>query len=348
MFILDDLAKIKKIDKEKMREKLIEAPIYHQKAIQEAEKIKLPDNYSEITQIIACGMGGSAIGADLASDFSKIPFFVNRDYGLPDFTGENSLIVLISYSGNTEEVLSCIEEARKKQSKIFIITSGGILLKKAQSLKLPFYQIAPSLPPRAALSYLFVPIVKILSKLGVLKEGIELESSVASLNKFNKEISLEIIQKNNPAKLLASEIYSHLPVVIASQKFEGVARRWKTQFNENAKNFSFFDVLPELKHNTIEGLNFPVYGKNNLYFLLLQSDFDEIPVKKSFEALREFLTKEKIKTHLISVPTLDILSQKMALIYLGDWTSFYLAILNRANPSTTKNIQWIKERLGNS
>ncbi len=348
MFILDDLAKIKKIDKEKMREKLQEAPCYYQKAMQEADKIKLPDDYGGIVQIIACGMGGSAIGADLASDFSKIPFFVNRGYNLSDFTDTNSLIILISYSGDTEEVLSCLEEAQKRQSKIFIITSGGILLKKARNLKLPFYQIVPSLPPRAALSYLFIPIIKILGKLGVLKEGIELESNVASLNQFNKEISLEIIQKNNPAKLLASKIYSHIPVVIASQKFEGVARRWKTQFNENAKNFSFFDILPELKHNTIEGLDFPVYGKNNLCFLLLRSDFDEMQVKKSFEALREFLIKEKIRTHLVSAPALDVLSQKMALIYLGDWTSFYLAILNRANPSTTKNIQWIKGMLGNS
>ncbi|TSC95462.1 MAG: glucose/mannose-6-phosphate isomerase [Parcubacteria group bacterium Athens1014_10] len=340
--ILDESKKIKKIDFDEMAKKLEEMPKEYQKAWQESEKIKLPKDYQNFQQIIVCGMGASAIGGDLAKNFSKMPIFVNRDYILPKFANKKSLIVLISYSGNTEETLNCLEEAKKNKNKVFIITSNGNLLKNAQKLKLPFYKIEYSSVPRLALPYLFTPLLKILEKLNFLKNTINFEKAFSSLSSFNDKNSLKTAEKNNFAKQLSQKIHNRLPIIISSGDLKGIARRWKTQFNENAKNCSFFDTLPELKHNTIEGLIFPRQIKNNLIFLLIQSNFDNTQIKNSFPLLKEFLKKEKLSFEVVNIQENDLFSQNLSLLCLGDWLSFYLSILNQINPSPVKKIDWLK------
>ncbi len=207
MNILDDFKKIKKIDKSKMAEELEKAPFHYQRAWQEAEKIKFPADYQQVDKIVVCGMGGSAIGGDLARDFCKIPFFVNRDYHLPEFVDDKSLVILVSYSGNTEEVLNSMEEGKKKKAKIFIISSGGSLLERAKNLKLPFYKIDYFTLPRVALPYLFFPLIKILEKISILKLKIDVKTAIILLSNINKEINLEIPEKNNIAKSLANKVY---------------------------------------------------------------------------------------------------------------------------------------------
>lgn len=341
--ILDDFKKIAEVDKEKMADKLEEMPQQYRKAWEKAIKIKLPENYQDINQIVICGMGGSAIGGDLVKDFSKIPVFVSRDYNLPDFVGPKTLIILISYSGETEEVLNCLKGMKSK--KIFIITSGGELEKKAKDLKLPFYKIVYSSIPRLSLPHLFIPLIKILEKIKVLKKEIKIENSLNLIIQLTQNFKIEVKIEKNFAKTLACKIYDHIPFVISSGKLEGVARRWKTQFNENAKNFSFFEILPEIKHNTIEGINFPDRGRDELFFLLLENNFDNEQNKKSFKILKDLLEKEGLRFETVFSQGQDLLSQKISLICLGDWVSFYLAILNQIDPSTTGNIRWFKEKL---
>lgn len=350
--LLDDLKKIAEIDRERMADKLEEIPSQYERAWQKAEKIKLPENYKNINQIIVCGMGASAIGGDLVKDFSKIPIFVNRSYNLPAFVDGKSLIILISYSGGTKEVLSCLEEAQKKRSKIFVITTGSQLLEKAENLKLPVYKIDYLSAPRLALPHLFLPLLKILENFDFLKTKINLKTAFSLLVCFGKKLNLTTSKKENFAKSLAYEIHSRIPIIIASAEFKEAARRWKTQFNENAKNFAFFEILPELKHNAVEGIDFPNAGKSKLFFLLLQTELNDRQSKESFELLEKFFKRNKVKSKKINVNDIgkscgikeeeSLFFQKISLIHLGDWVSYYLAILNKTNPTLVKKINWFK------
>ncbi len=340
MVTLDNLNEIKKLDSGKVKEALEETPNQYQMAWQDTD-IKIPKNYKDVSQIVVCGMGGSAIGGDLAKNFSKLPLITIRDYNLPDFINDRTLIILVSYSGNTEEVLSCLEHA--KRGKVFVITSGGNLLKKAKSLKLPFCKIDYFSSPRLSLPNLFVPLIKILEKLDILREKIDFKETISLLKDLKEEFKAEVEVEKNFAKTLAYNTFDHIPFVISSEEFGAVGRRWKTQFNENSKNFSFSETLPELKHNTIEGISFPGRAQDDLLFLLLESSADKPEIKKFFDKLKLFLEKESLRYKIVFGQGESLLSQKLSLIYLGDWVSFYLAMLNQVNPGPVEKIKWFKK-----
>ena len=203
-------------------------------------------------------MGGSAIGGELLKDYARsqapVPIEVSKDYTLPAYAEQSSLVVIVSYSGETEESLSAFLDAQRRHCMTYCISSGGSLLEFAEKLNVPHLRVPAGMPPRAASPYLLVPQLVLLEKMGLVSGVSEgLSDASRNLEKISRENAPEKPAESNPAKLLASGINGTVPVVYGFGIYRGVAQRWKQQFNENAKVPAKWDVFPELDHNEIVG-----------------------------------------------------------------------------------------------
>ncbi|HEX5316153.1 MAG TPA: bifunctional phosphoglucose/phosphomannose isomerase, partial [Candidatus Kapabacteria bacterium] len=229
--------------------------------------------------IIILGMGGSAIGGDLArcylADKSTVPIIVNRSYDLPLYAKEGSLVIASSYSGDTEETLSAFEQAVERKLPIVCITTGGKLGFRAKQLGLPVISQPPGFQPRAALAYSFVPVLLLLEKLGSAGEAVNLERAATILVMLAERYGYAHLEDGNAAFKLAGEIAHRIPVIYAPSDFEAVALRWRGQIQENAKHVAFTNVLPEMNHNELEGWNHPIDLIQHFSVIFLRSPRDE-------------------------------------------------------------------------
>ena len=349
MNFLDDLKQIQKLDKSNMSIFIADLPEKCSKAYNLAQKISLPQDYQDknIENIVICGMGGSGIGGELVKNIItnqlNKPIIVIQDWEPPKMINKNSLIFLISYSGNTLETLSCAEIALKAKAKIFIITQGGELKKFAQKNKLPIFSFQYKAPPRASLSYLLMPILVVLEKSKIVNlKKLQIHHNLKVLKQFNQLFFIQTPTEKNLAKHLAYFIFDHLPVIIASTNFSGVAKRWKTQFAENGKNFSFFETEPAIFHNFVES-RFPRRLKDDFAFLILENFQKQIKSKKSLQEFEKLLEEQSICWEKIPQFGKNIFTQAFSLVLLGDWISFYLAILNQVDPTPVQQIEEIKK-----
>lgn len=362
MSTLDNVKQIKQLDKSGMSDLIADLPDQCLRAYKLArqnfsgknlgglaQKIKLPKDYQDIKNIVICGMGGSAIGGDIVkaitSNQLSIPFIINRSWNLPHTVDKNSLVFLVSFSGNTQETLSCAKKAIQKKAHIFVITSGGKLLVLAQEKKLPLFTFSYKGPPRAALGCLFVPMLITLEKLGLINlDSLNIPKSIEKLKKTNQVFYPEVPCEKNIAKYLAYFAFDHLPIIIAPQNLGGIARRLKTQMAENAKTFSFFETAPEIFHNSIES-QFPWRLKDEIVFFILENAKNKTKLEKSIAAFKKLLDKENF--HWEAIPTFgdNIFLNVLSFILISDWISFYLSILNEIDPTPVERIQWLKNMI---
>ncbi|MBU4369472.1 bifunctional phosphoglucose/phosphomannose isomerase [Patescibacteria group bacterium] len=348
MSFLDNIKQIQKLDKSNMSDFIADLPEKCLEAYTLAQKIVLPQDYEDanIENVVICGMGGSAIGGELAeniiADQLEKSIIVIRDWNPPKMINKNSLVFLVSYSGNTKEILSCAEITLQAKAKIFIITQGGELKKFAQKNKLPIFSFQYKAPPRASLSYLLMPVLVVLekSKLVNLKK-LQIPHNLKILKDFNQLFYPQTPNEKNIAKHLAYFVFDHLPIIIAPTSLSGVARRWKTQFAENGKNFSFFNTEPEIFHNFVES-RFPQRLKDDFVFLILENLKKQTKSKKSLREFEKLLEKQCIYWQKIPQFGKNIFTQILSLVLLGDWISFYLAILNQVDPTPIQQIEAIK------
>ncbi len=300
--------------------------------------VKLPPDFKP-SNIVVCGMGGSAIGGDLLADLLRdkidIPVFTNRDYELPSFVGEKSLVFISSYSGNTEETLSAYEKARKRTQNIICITSGG----KVESTNPKYMLKVPTgYQPRCALGWLFIPMTVILHRLGIINDpSSDLEESAELLYNLGKEFEFE---KSSPYKL-ANKLKGKMSIIYSDLRFSAVARRWAGQINENAKQFAHFNVFSELNHNEIVGWGEPKIP----YSLVILKDRGYNERVK----LRIDITKRIISpyTEIEEVESRGefLLARFFSLIYFGDWTAYWLATLKGIDPIPVERIEQLKKEL---
>jgi glucose/mannose-6-phosphate isomerase len=221
-------------------------------------------------------MGGSAIGGDIARRLalteSKVPVRVHRDYGLPAFVDESTMVIASSYSGNTEETLSAFTESLKTRSKKMAITSGGKLQQLAEKQGIPVFVIDYQAPPRAAFPHSLIPLVGIFQKLGLLGDkSADLHEAVNVLNQLSVNLVETKPLASNPAKQLAKKLWGHVIVIYGAEILSEAARRWKAEFNENSKTWTFFENFPELNHNAVVGYEFPPEAKERIFVLMLRS-----------------------------------------------------------------------------
>jgi len=348
MSFLDESKKIKSIDRENLADLIAEFPNQCLKAYQQAQKIILPQNFSQIKRIVIAGMGAPILAGEIAfsiiEDQIKIPVDFSRNWQLPKNIDKNSLVILVSFSGQTKETLSCFNEALKKETKIFIISGGGDLEKLAKKNCLPIFTFSHPGPSRAALGFLLMPILIVLEKLGFVDlKRLKIEKSLQLLNDFSQKFGPGVETEKNIAKYLAYFIFDHCPLILAPKNFLPVARRWKNEFNENAKNFALFEELPEVFHNTIEG-SLPWRLKDEFVVLILESPKQNRNYQKTLYYFKDLLNKEDIRFESIPCLNGNTFVDVLSLIIIGDWTSFYLAILNNQDPTPVKKIGWLKSQ----
>jgi len=348
---LDNLADIRKIDQKRMYDLIYDFPL---QLTEGAHLGFIADlNLESFTpdSIILAGMGGSAIGGDLARSYLaselKIPFWVCRNYNLPEFVNNKSLVFVSSYSGNTEETLSAYQEAKRRKAKIIAITSGGKLLEECKRNNFPFILIPKGLPPRAALGYSFTPILVTLSRLGLVSDRIEeLDNTSKFLEKKREKYSLERRTKENPAKTLALNFFQKIPIIYSSTDyFDTVGYRWKGQFCENSKILAFNNYFPEFNHNELVGWKVLDQIRDRLVVVMLKDKEDHPRIQKRIQIVKDIIEKEKVKVIEIESRGENLLSRIFSLIQLGDFTSFYLAILNRIDPTPVEVIDFLKNKL---
>ncbi|MDD4984666.1 MAG: bifunctional phosphoglucose/phosphomannose isomerase [Dehalococcoidales bacterium] len=348
--ILDDSLAFKKYDREDMLTRLKEMPSLCQLAWQVAINFELPPDYTNIDKVVILGMGGSAIGGDLVNSLvvteAKIPIITCRDYQLPAFVDDRTLLIASSYSGNTEETLTAFEQALKTGAKKLAITTGGKLIAMAARRNIPVFHFDYQAQPRAALPFSLIPILCFLQKLNIISDkSQEIVKTVLTLENLSRRISESVPMDRNPAKQLSVRLYQHLPVIYGAGIASEVARRWKTQFNENGKAWSFYEVFPELNHNAIVGYQFPAELASKILVVLLRSAMLSERVQLRYQVTCQLLEQARVDYQIVNGDGESPLGQVMSLILFGDYVSYYLAVLYQVDPSPVKAIDFLKERL---
>lgn len=284
---------------------------------------------------------------DWLRDELSLPIKVCRDYSLPAYADENALVFAISHSGNTEETLHAFVDAIHRRCMTITITSGGHLLSFSRKLQIPHVTIPTGLPPRAAIQYLFFPLPILMERMGILKNVEEdLEEVIQVVKRLSKENSPVTPSENNPTKKLALELTGSIPVVYGFRQYEAIARRWKTQFNENSKVPSKCDVFPELNHNEVVGWEAPEALTKKFSIILLR-DLDEPPeIRHRIEATKLLALHKAWEVLEVYARGEKKLARMFSLLYVGDLASVYLAILRGTDPSPVEIIDKIKLEMG--
>ncbi|MFC1622442.1 bifunctional phosphoglucose/phosphomannose isomerase [Patescibacteria group bacterium] len=341
--MLDDIKKIQKLDKSDMASFILQMPEQIEESLAKIEKIEIPTEWSKIQNICLVGMGGSAMAESLIANLPhserKIPISVVRGYDVPAWVNQDSLIVIVSHSGNTQETLSAFNKALKLTKNIFIITTGGKIEKEAENNIILKYETKAV--PRASLGYQFGAIFGLLTKLKIIDYN--LQPAIELLKKINTDYEPKVETENNMAKKLAYSCLDRLPIIVGSGILQSVAWRWKTQFNENSKNIAYTEFLPEAMHNAIEGMNLPKNAQDNLIYMLLKNPFTPKELVLQFKKFETILEDKKIRYEIVEPLGDDIWSQKLSALILGDWVSYYLAILNGIDPTPVDTIERSKK-----
>jgi glucose/mannose-6-phosphate isomerase len=323
-------------------------------ALEIGESFNAPDFSKVPKKVLLLGMGGSAIGGDILRSYlagtngaKDINISINRNYDIPGFVDKDTIVIASSYSGGTEETLSGFEQAMSRTSRLLAISSGGELSSIAETKGIPLIRIPGGLQPRAALGYSFFPLLKFFIKSGLLSGNTALDVNKEIAETLSKldELSAELSDVNltNASINIAGELNNLIPVIYsASDILDSVNVRWRCQIQENAKQACFGNFLPEMNHNEINGWSFPDGIKNRCVVIFLKDKNYHAKTLRRFDALESILTKEGIKILKFESSSDSLLTRMFELIYLGDWVSYYMAILNGSDPTPIPLISELK------
>lgn len=356
MPILDDFDKIKKLDKNGVLGSIELLYSQIRQVLEESRLIKVPREYSKVKNVVINGMGASNLGADIFkavfSDKIKVPVNIVPGYEIPAYVSENTLYIISSYSGNTEEPLSVYSEVKKRGAKIMAITSGNSshLEKIIMKDNVPGYIFKadknPSGVPRMGLGYSVFGMAVMLAKTGLFAIDVkEIEQIITDLELWDHELRPQIKTRNNTAKKLAEKLHNRQIVVVGAEFLQGNLRTLRNQICETGKTFAGYLTLPELNHYAMEGLGNPGSNKKNLAFFFIDSSLYHPRVQKRSELTKEVVKKNGIKYVECRLKGRSKLEQAFELLQLGSWVTFYLAMLNNENPAKNPWVDWFKERL---
>ena len=310
-------------------------------AIEIANNTNLTSCTKEIRNVLICGLGGSGIGGTIVSDIisSKvnIPIAATKDYSIPNFVNEHTLVIANSYSGNTEETLYALEKCQAKGAEIAVITSGGKLKAIAEENKYNKIIIPGNQPPRAMFGYAFTELFFMLNHYGIIDDSFKSD--------FTKAIELLDTEKSDiqeQAMSLAKKMYKQTPVIYVANGFEGVAVRFRQQINENSKMLCWHHVVPEMNHNELLGWKTNVNDLAVVYFRN-KSDYDRNQIrmdinKKVISKFTENITEIWSKGD-------SLIENSLYHINLGDWVSWYLSEMNNVDAIEIDVIDFLKGEL---
>jgi len=302
-----------------------------------------------ITGIIYCGMGGSGIAGDVlqavAAQRGSVPVTVVKGYDLPAFAGPNTLVIAASYSGNTEETLSCFDQAIAAKARIVTITTGGKLAGFAQEHGLARISPVEGSQPRAALASLAVPTLVVAERLGLLRD---MSADIAETHEALKARVNELGRNaaGNEAKTLAARIDGKLPLVWGQDGFLAVsAVRWRCQLNENAKVPAFSAVLPELDHNELVGYDPGIPALQEIALLVLRAPDEHPRVARRIDITLGAMADRVSSVQHVHASSGSLLTQLMTSILLGDFVSVYLGLMRGVDPTPVNVIEGLKKAL---
>ncbi|TFG10096.1 bifunctional phosphoglucose/phosphomannose isomerase [Candidatus Heimdallarchaeota archaeon] len=359
MINLDDRNVVEAIDAAKQLEILSQWHILFKEAREVSLELKIPKNYkwkgnetsySTPTNIVICGMGGSAIAGDylfhLLKEELSIPVLVNRDYNLPSFVSETSLVVCVSYSGNTEETISCFKNGLEKSSMIITVSSGGLLEKLSTTVGIPHIKIREGIPPRSGLPLIYTALLTILEKLGLIENmDASIKETIEVLEKLSKEYSIEQRTDENLPKNIAYGLYNTIPVFVGHTFLSPIANRAKCELNENSKLLAISEVIPEQNHNGIVAWDNPSKAMNDVAVVLFRDKKESPSIKIRIDEFKKQVEKKTEKVLEIYPEGKSKLTQQISSTYLIDLASIYLGILYEVDPSVTPSIDSLKEVL---
>ena len=319
------------VDKSNMKQVLLDFPKQCRDALSLARGIKVSGT---VTKIVVCGMGGSAIGGDLLKSYmydKLLPVFVIRDYDLPAFVDDNTLVFCLSYSGNTEETLSCLTEAKNRNAKVVTICSGGKLAELSETL----ISIPEGLQPRNALGYLFFPMLGVLFNSGLA------DVKNPELNQLIKMLS-DVAYFDEKGRDIAKKVRDRIVAVYSSARMEPAAYRLKTELNENSKHPAWHHVFTELCHNELVSVQGMERSKN--FILLIRSKGDHERIKKRMDICKPMFEDRADVEEILALGD-SHLARLFSVIYLGDWISYHVAMLKHIDPTPVTVIEDLKRAL---
>ncbi|MEM3785798.1 MAG: bifunctional phosphoglucose/phosphomannose isomerase [Nitrososphaeria archaeon] len=299
----------------------------------------------EFRKIILCGMGGSAAACDALRDcFKELDIVVVKDYHLPLWVQKNDLVIAVSYSGNTEETLSCYVEAYKKGSPLITVSSGGLLEKVSKRNNVPHNSVASGLAPRAAFPQLFYTLVKIIYRIDSIgkKAFDEAKNSINQFYEYSKKIFPETDLKENVSKQVAAFIYKSFPTIYGSNDIKCVVERFERMVSENGKGHAMSDIIPELCHNEIVSYEL-YYPQTKIIMLRTKNESKEI--SKRFEIVKDLIKSSGHELMELKPECEKIIEIIVSYYYFLDVSTIYLAVMNGVDPSKTASIEYLKKRL---
>ena len=312
------------------------------KAMEIGSSSELNKTNNQFSNVLICGLGGSGIGGTIVNDIIYplvgIPILSTKDYSIPNFVDENTLVIASSYSGNTEETIYALEKCKGRNAEICIITSGGKLKNIAEENNYNHILIPGGQPPRAMFGYAFTELFFVLNHYGIINDSFKSD--------FKKSISLLDLEKENiqkEAKELAKRIYKQTPVIYVANGFEGVAIRFRQQINENSKMLAWHNVVPEMNHNELLGWRTNVNDLAVVYFRnkcdykrnQIRMDINKKVISKFTNNITEVWSKGD-----------TVLANSLYHINLGDWASWYLSEMNNVDAIEIDVINFLKGELG--
>ena len=313
-----------------------------------AAKATLTKSNNNITNVLVAGMGGSGIGGSLVQSFTSdsltVPLTVVQDYTIPAFVSKNTLFIACSFSGNTEETLSCLEQGHKQGAKIVCITSGGKIGAYAKKHGFDVISIpGESKSPRASIGYSFVQLLKILNFFDLTGSDYKNELAAAA-NLIQKEAN----DIKSQAKAMAADIKGHLPVLYGDTRLGPVLLRTQQQINENGKQLCHINTYPEMNHNELVGWEYPADLLKKTVVIFMLSSYDNPRTRTRLKITEEIYNDKAGKLIQKEAKGDSFVEQAIYLTHLFDWVSFYVAEENGADPFPVKVIDYLKSELAKS
>lgn len=347
---LNDYQQFSDLDKQNMMSEMQGLPEQLETAWEEAQSFPL-DDYRKVNQIVVAGMGGSAIGADLVKAYtaplSTISLEVHRDYGLPAWAnGPETLVIISSHSGNTEETLSAMETALERGCSILAISTGGKIADLARETGTGLWVFKHQGQPRAAVGYSFALLLNVLARSGFIPDPLEeIKDAVQAMKAGRDQLAPDLPDHQNPAKRMAGQLIDRWVSVFGADLLVPVARRWKGQISEIAKAWGQYEDLPEANHNTLAGVVNPENVLMKTMTLFLEAEHNHPRNKRRIELTKKNFLIEGITSDGIQAQGDSRMAQMWTLIQFGDYTAYYLAMAYDVDPTPVAAIENLKREL---
>jgi len=343
--VLDDLKKIAEVDKQDMLGFIAKQPkqLEHDFGIAKMELEESP-TYN----VVFCGMGGSSLVAELATTWPEMgePFVISKGYDVPSWVDQDTLVVVSSYSGNTEETLSAYQQAKDSGAKIAVIAHGGKLAEIARSDEQVFAEIPKCVQPRASVFYMYRALVEILVAHGLVEPGeiTKLAGLSTKLANAAAAWASDMPESKNQAKQLAKHMVGKTPIFYGGPFTAPAAYKWKIGCNENAKNTAWCNEYPEFNHNEFIGWSSHPVDKPFAVIDLISS-FEHERVLERFKLSDKLLSGKRPKAVEVEAVGESVLEQLLYLVLLGDMATTYLGVLNNVDPSPVELVEKFKKEL---